>query len=446
MESELKALLAKAGSDERVIAHVGDVKKCKSAAVLAAYPSSETDPQARATDVATKLLRDSEFKDDDIQIAMVSMAYRKAVASTERLLKRSSEGIPEEDLETPLGEEAHNDMMNSHLKAYGLTRICSQRILSDTLLGRIRREFESARITNLAVDRVKTLAHSLKVAPPKKHQMSERAYVTFYDDPEDVVEDGEIDDVHCWSFKLCVMGNSWGVAGSFKVKWVTPAAREFSPSPTPVERTYCHWCEQDAYVFKFTAKIPRLRRKYTEGSIRRYLTSCEHTFRAQAIELARGEERWPWGAALLRSLSDNASTWQEEHGLLVPLKRDRDNGGGGGGGGGGRASGGGGGGKRGGELGIKSELNDEDDTPASKRPRRDGPKKGGIGSEAKVKTSRSWNGSKLCEKFNSKNSCTNPQCQDTHRCDVTLLSGKACGGTHRRIRHDLAKDGQAQFY
>ena len=76
--------------------------------------------------------------------------------------------------------------------------------------------------------------------------MSHRAYVTFYDDADDIIEDGEIDDVHAWAFKFQVMESSWAVAGSFKVRWLTPAAKEASPSATPSERSYCHWCEHNA--------------------------------------------------------------------------------------------------------------------------------------------------------------------------------------------------------
>ena len=73
---------------------------------------------------------------------------------------------------------------------------------------KFRKVFEQARPTNIAIDGVKTLAQSLKTGPPRKHQMSHRAYVTFYDDADDVIEDGEIDDVHAWAFKFQVMGSS----------------------------------------------------------------------------------------------------------------------------------------------------------------------------------------------------------------------------------------------
>ena len=158
MDSELEAMLRKAGCEGDVVAHIRDVRMCKTVAVLAGFPSIVAESLARATDVATKLVRDSEWKEDEVTIAMLSMVYRKAVASADRLLKKSCEGVPENDLKTPLPEEQHKEMMQTHLRTYSLTRVCSQRIASDSLMGKVRKEFEQARPTNIAIDRVKTLA------------------------------------------------------------------------------------------------------------------------------------------------------------------------------------------------------------------------------------------------------------------------------------------------
>ena len=153
-------------------------------------------------------------------------------------------------------------------------------------------------------------------------------------------------------------------------------------------------------------------------------------FRGYAIELARSEDKWPWGQALKQSFADNASTWQEEHLVLTGGGDQRS-----GGGRDNRAS------RRNGS--VKAEP--DDDAPPATRARSDGPKKGGIGTNANVQTARTSNGKRLCERFNSKHSCTNPKCEEKHRCDVVLTSGKVCYGPHRRIRHEIQRDGAVQY-
>ena len=64
-------------------------------------------------------------------------------------------------------------------------------------------------------------------------------------------------------------------------------------------------------------KVADLKRTYTDFSIMLYLEAVEKKVRAKAISLARGQDKMPWGLALLRALIVSASAWSSEERILV---------------------------------------------------------------------------------------------------------------------------------
>ena len=102
---------------------------------------------------------------------------------------------------------------------------------------------------------------------------------------------------------------TWAVCGNFDVQ-------RASSGETKQTVRYAHLSDVTEYLYEFIGKISDLRRTYTDYSIMVYLEAVEKKIRTKAISLARGQEKMPWGVALLRALIACASAWSSEERLL----------------------------------------------------------------------------------------------------------------------------------
>ena len=60
--------------------------------------------------------------------------------------------------------------------------------------------------------------------------------------------------------------------------------------------------------------------KFTETSIVDFVTAVEEDLRAKALEGSRSSQCLPFGKALVQSLRDHVSRWQERRDMLKPIR------------------------------------------------------------------------------------------------------------------------------
>ena len=118
------------------------------------------------------LLDGSSFKDDRQAKARLKMAWREASAQVSRAVKRTSEGCADELPDDPLPGPVIKSIMTSAQDYYKILKIDSRRIASDSLLSRVRREFERRQPSMSTILRVKTMAQSARSVPIKRSRLA----------------------------------------------------------------------------------------------------------------------------------------------------------------------------------------------------------------------------------------------------------------------------------
>ena len=255
------------------------------------------------------------------------------------------------------------------------------------------------------------------------------------DGAEAVIRKTVIDDLFTWCDNVEILGKSWAVAGCYHVRWLSPEVKRLNSGAVAENMIVCHASDAEEYTNALTGKVPKLRTRYTEASIHKYLSACQFTFQSKAVEFTRSEDKFPWGVALLKSLQSEAGTWhQEQHVLTVRHEIARHA----------RASNR----PQGSHWAAAVKPEPDDDEPQAKHQKRSAgtPRKRGLGVDAKVKVATAHGGKEFCHEWNGKDSCTNPKCERLHHCDVILANGHPCNSrAHRRIRHDTGVDGEVKW-
>ena len=163
MDDELKGLLKSCSIDAALVSHIQDVKRCRTVEDLTMWPATSTDPLARASEVANKMLVGYAKAEDEIEAAQLGFAFRKAMTATERKHKRASAGVATEDLE----------MISKYLKHSNILKILSSRVANDSQIVRFQKELEKGAPSNFAADKLRTLAQTAKTVDPKRLKMGE---------------------------------------------------------------------------------------------------------------------------------------------------------------------------------------------------------------------------------------------------------------------------------
>ena len=78
-------------------------------------------------------------------------------------------GVDVEELDTPLDEETHQQVADANRSHYDWT-LAANRMVSDGLLGRIKRQFDKQAIAVFKVAKVTTLAQAHKGQDPKRRR------------------------------------------------------------------------------------------------------------------------------------------------------------------------------------------------------------------------------------------------------------------------------------
>ena len=163
--TQLVALLDKC----QVPNEVRDFMKLKGMVTVSALANACDD----RSQVQTVLLQPTALKDDIGALTKVKMAWREADTHVTRALKRSAEGLENEELDDPLPFEILKNIMEHFVVYYRLKYINPALIGSDGLLSRVRREFERKQATIMLLQKVRSIAMSQLPQPQKKARLGD---------------------------------------------------------------------------------------------------------------------------------------------------------------------------------------------------------------------------------------------------------------------------------
>ena len=152
--TELSALLKTNGVDERVISWLGE--PAQSIRTLKNFANCvDSRSEVKAT-----LLDKTPLKDSVGQLAALKQAWREADGIASIQLKRSAEGLSEETIDEPLPHELHKSVM-SVFRLYYRFDLKVEKIGTDSLIGRFKREFDKRQPTMYAFLKAKSLCTTL---------------------------------------------------------------------------------------------------------------------------------------------------------------------------------------------------------------------------------------------------------------------------------------------
>jgi len=394
----LRALLTRNGVDPRVQEWLF-VAGCNSVARFSNWVDKREELQSA-------VLSKTPLAADNAQLAALKQAWREAEAENARSLTRAHSQASNEELDTPLEPSLQKEVETNFRRLYSWPALPASRVGSDSLLGRVQREFARLQPSQFPVSRVKSLA-SVQRGPPAKVRRLSAGLTLHLSGPEEGEEHDEPAGLHEFWTQLNILATTWAVAGCFEAE---------GGEPVGSKTVFCHWAEACSYTAVFEDRSYAELPAYTEESVVNWATSVEHAVRTRAIELVRGTDKLRWGHALTVAVRDLSTLWSECRHLLVPRRSPGS---------------------------VQSAP-----PPAAGK----GTGKGASGppNQPAGPSQRKWrhsntlpSGAPLCKKFNDRRGCgKNCPDQKAHACDVTLQSGSACGRKdHNRLRHDSARHG-----
>ena len=297
MEESLRTLLKTNGLQDDVIKHIESLT-CTSLSLFAVWLTN-------ADQIADRLMKDTAWSANHGVHARLAMAWGEAKAEHDRNTKRKSEGISPANVDEPLREDVQETMIASFRTTYGLKDMLAFLMAADSIFGRIRREFEAHTPSMMNIMKVRTQADT-RGGGAKKHKVSETVTMV-----TDALEEDTPGAASLWNFTelFRVLVTAWAICGNFDAQWAPSGEAKHAVR-------YAHLSDVTEYLYEFLGKVADLKRTYTDYSIMLYLEAVEKKVRAKAISLARGQDKMPWGLALLRALIASASAWSSEERLL----------------------------------------------------------------------------------------------------------------------------------
>ena len=405
-------MLEESGLPQKVVANVEKIG-AKKTAHFATYVSEPSE--------VTRFVRGVDFEGDDdakdSALAMLRLVWMQCKANLEHGLKRKASGLMEEVPEGPLPPEVQQAIVDTSCKLYLWEFVDPQIICTDSVVGKIRREFQSWAHTVFPIAKATSQAAAMAVHSTlgKKQRLTDR--LCLVDDLAEAEDETKAKDTlpmveFLENFERLTM--TWTVAGCYYVV-------EATPTDANAQVLYVKQHEVDSYRREFTFEAVSLRRYFTEGSSVRYLTAVEESMRRDAVKNARPPKKRPFGRSLVASVEAKASSWTKFRNLLLPRTEPNKpkhqpvqpllalpgvpalpglppNGGGGGGG-----------------------MPKGSPKKPRQRERR----------TSNQKTTQA--GERPCFHFNSKEGCKQKDCRFAHVCSKLLSNGFLCGGKHRNI-------------
>jgi hypothetical protein len=259
----------------------------------------------RATVQAVILDKCPSVKTSVQALASLLQAGDEAIAIVAEVVKRSAAGLDPEHADEPLLFVVQQALEAKFTARYSWT-LEPKYQPCNSLIGRVRREFEKWSPTIFNLHRVKTVFTTNKVHEPKKRRLA--TGITFT-----LEVDEEADDVQSNKFrhimaKYEVLALAWGIAGNYEV--------DHNGSKTDM----CSWQQARRYVRTLREKSEMLLDAHDESSVVHFLLAVEEQIRGYAVEYTRRTPPTPWGLSLELALRENKDLWMDFRHLLTGNK------------------------------------------------------------------------------------------------------------------------------
>ena len=368
-------------------------------------------------------------------LAALLQTFDECVAIVAEMNRRSSAGIDPEMADEPLLHAVQQALEAKFSSRYSW-QLEPKYQPANTMLGRIKREFDRNAPTIFNLRRVRSVFNTNKLQEPKRRKLGTGTGITFTFEQEDEEDPQELRYRHVMA-KYDILALAWAIAGNFEVMH------------EGVKTDMANWQQTRKYVRTLREKTELLMDTFDEQSVVRYLLSVEEQLRGFAVEYCRRSPSVPWGHALEMAMRENKDLWLDFRHLLSGQR---------------------------GSSSIRSI--DAEDLPVTKsvqspgktqNRRRDStvPQSPGqkqhqqqqqqqhqqkkeqpaSSSQANLVSTATHTaaGSQICKGWNDSRGCAKP-CPNgrSHVCDVVLAkSGTVCGRSdHNRRAHDPARHGQ----
>ena len=374
-----------------------------------------------ADDIQAEILDNfpDEIKKSRLQRTGLRQSKAEAEMRAKNLLKRQTEGLAPEELEEPLQPDVQRSLELAFRTRYHWT-LPSEKRGSDSLLGRVRREFDRRQISMFSIFKTKSLAAAHQSQPLKRFKLGDSLEVVAQDASASF-STGAPSTVRAYFKQFQVLINTWAIAGCYTVEWERHPGRAET-------YTYADWQACCNYLEVFEDKAWEVIDSHADADVLAYIVHMEEFLRAKAIEISRINDHIPWGEALTQACLDNAGKWYDARDSLRSIQRSSSNH------------------QR---QPPKPPALAAPWAPPSKPAKglgrvggKDGGK-GGKGGKGQLCETHS-NGKPFCKAWNSRVGCKSP-CEKghLHGCDVMLAKGVPCCRTdHNRVNHDPAKHGK----
>ena len=331
------------------------------------------------------------YANDRKVLAAMKMVWREADSLVQRTLKRSAEGVQEAPIDEPLNESVQKALDQAFTTRYHFD-LPNYLRPSDTLLGRLKREFDRGLPTFIPLNKVKSAFTATRSAEVKRHRAGEMTIMIDAEQAEGKPSTRYRDVI----LRLEVLVNGWSLAGCYALQGQ--------------QQIMCEWALAVGYYRTLRNRTEVLLDGSAESAVTDYLVACEEAFRGHALDAVRRKDKpLSWGEALREVMDRYPIVWADHMGLLQK-------------GGGAQSSG---------------------SHPPPPKPPPSSPGGNPRGTKLATKTHNAA-GKLLCKPFNDSRTCTTP-CKkgNVHGCDVELeKGGRACEQKHPRSMRDPAKHGQ----
>ena len=308
------------------------------------------------------VLEKSPEKGSLLQLSRLRSAWSEAHTSLEQLRKRKIEGIAE-DAEEPLEPSVAESLLSQWHKIYG-HRLEIHLTPSDSLLGRVFREFQKGTASLIPVRKISSLYKAS--LPQQKTEVSLHLSLKLQLD----AEPSPVKDLVDYYFRLRILANAYSMAGSHKVDSVLHPGSQVTFAPLEVNLNYADQALRKAFAVPASAAVQL-----------GWLESRDLRTRGKMVEMLR--LAMPQGEALTKALAESELLWNSASQLPhLPSV----------------------------EPPPVAELN-----PPAKSARRE-------------RTVNEYKGRAICKKRNDNRKCAEPCPDNRlHVCDIRLSNGQACG-------------------
>ena len=355
--------------------------------------------------------------DNPAVIANLKQCWREAEAAVERSLKRSSSGMPEEDIDDPLKEDDNKQLEVMYKNTYSFSIPPTWRA-PNAILGRLHREFMQKSHVAFIIKKIASLELSEQVGQCRKKLKIGLAELNL---PFNIEGENEITVHSCFGYlhELKIVLYTMSLAGAFKV-----TKGDGHVLFAPLEDLLAHLAAAE----KFVITHANGRETFPDSDILKQLRKIDETIRTEWARRVRSEPSKSLGEHVQDLMGFSTSLWlqapittqvyhapprnQQPQPIGSPVKAVK----------------------------AKGDSKGKDKMKGAgkakgKEPRSDMP----AGAMCKT-TKYSSNGKTICKGYNDARGCQNPACAFVHCCDVLMSTNKACSGTtHNRASHSGPK-------